>query len=150
MNLTKFFVVGIALSGVMIAFPTSINAKQTNNSKSAVVLSDKDLEMNAFIDNLLSKMTLEEKLGQLNLPAADDIVTGQAKDSNVGEKVAKGLVGGVFNIKGIEKIRDLQRVAVEDSRLGIPLIFGMDVIHGYETVFPYSFGIVVQLGYECS
>jgi beta-glucosidase len=144
MNLTKFFIVGIALSGVMIAFPTSINAKQTNNSKSAVVLSDKDLEMNAFIDNLLSKMTLEEKLGQLNLPAADDIVTGQAKDSNVGEKVAKGLVGGVFNIKGIEKIRDLQRVAVEDSRLGIPLIFGMDVIHGYETVFP------IPLALSCS
>lgn len=93
-------------------------------------------EMDAFIDNLLSKMTLQEKLGQLNLPSSDDIVTGQAQSSNIGQMVAHGQVGGVFNIKGVDKIKDLQRVAVEESRLGIPLIFGMDVIHGYETVFP--------------
>lgn len=101
-------------------------------------------QMDAFIDNLMSKMTLEEKLGQLNLPASDDIVTGQAKSSNIGQMVADGHVGGVFNIKGVEKIRDLQRVAVEESRLGIPLIFGMDVIHGYETVFP------IPLALSCS
>ncbi|MCM1316834.1 MAG: beta-glucosidase BglX [Bacteroides sp.] len=100
--------------------------------------------MNAFIDDLMGKMTLEEKLGQLNLPASDDIVTGEAKNSNIGERVAKGQVGGVFNIKGAAKIRDLQRVAVEESRLGIPLIFGMDVIHGYQTVFP------IPLALSCS
>lgn len=104
----------------------------------------RDPEMDAFVDNLLSKMTLEEKLGQLNLPASDDIVTGQAKSSNIGAMVAAGKVGGVFNIKGVEKIRDLQRIAVEDSRLGIPLLFGMDVIHGYETVFP------IPLALSCS
>lgn len=95
-----------------------------------------DAEMDAFVNDLLSRMTLEEKLGQLNLPSSDDIVTGQAKSSNIGTMVAAGHVGGVFNIKGAEKIRDLQKVAVEESRLGIPLLFGMDVIHGYETVFP--------------
>lgn len=104
----------------------------------------RDMEMDAFVDNLLSKMTLEEKLGQLNLPASDDIVTGQAKSSNIGAMVAAGKVGGVFNIKGVEKIRDLQRIAVENSRLGIPLLFGMDVIHGYETVFP------IPLALSCS
>ncbi len=103
-----------------------------------------EAKMNAFIDELMGKMTLEEKLGQLNLPASDDIVTGEAKNSNIGERVAKGQVGGVFNIKGVAKIRDLQRVAVEESRLGIPLIFGMDVIHGYQTVFP------IPLALSCS
>lgn len=103
-----------------------------------------EAKMNAFIDDLMGKMTLEEKLGQLNLPASDDIVTGEAKNSNIGERVAKGQVGGVFNIKGAAKIRDLQRVAVEESRLGIPLIFGMDVIHGYQTVFP------IPLALSCS
>lgn len=101
-------------------------------------------EMDAFIDNLMSKMTLEEKLGQLNLPVSDDIVTGEAQSSNIGQMVANGQVGGVFNIKGVEKIQELQRVAVEQSRLGIPLIFGMDVIHGYETVFP------IPLALSCS
>ena len=100
--------------------------------------------MNNFVDSLMSEMTLAEKLGQLNLPASDDIVTGEAKNSNIGEAVAKGQVGGVFNIKGVNKIAELQRIAVEDSRLGIPLIFGMDVIHGYETVFP------IPLALSCS
>ena len=106
--------------------------------------SGSDGEMNSFINDLMSKMTLEEKLGQLNLPASDDIVTGQAQNSNIGQMVAAGQVGGVFNIKGVEKIKELQRVAVEESRLGIPLIFGMDVIHGYETVFP------IPLALSCS
>lgn len=106
--------------------------------------SGSDAEMDSFIDELMGKMTLEEKLGQLNLPASDDIVTGQAKSSNIGQMVSEGKVGGVFNIKGVEKIRDLQRVAVEESRLGVPLIFGMDVVHGYETIFP------IPLGLSCS
>ena len=88
------------------------------------------------IDSLLSVMTLEEKLGQLNLPGAGDIVTGQASNSNIADAIRKGEVGGLFNIKTAEKIREVQRVAVEESRLKIPLIFGMDVIHGYKTVFP--------------
>ncbi len=102
---------------------------------------NKDPKMDKFINNLMSKMTLEEKLGQLNLPSSGDITTGQAKSSNIAEKIKKGQVGGLFNIKGVEKIREVQRVAIEESRLKIPLIFGMDVIHGYETVFPIPLGL---------
>lgn len=96
-------------------------------------------DMKTFIDNLMAKMTLQEKIGQLNLPVTGDIVTGQAKSSNVAEQIRQGQVGGLFNLKGAERIREVQKVAVEQSRLGIPLIFGMDVIHGYETVFPIPF-----------
>ena len=101
-------------------------------------------EMDKFIDDLMGKMTVEEKIGQLNLPVAGDIVTGQAKSSNVSERIRKGEVGGLFNLKGADKIRDVQRIAVEESRLGIPILFGMDVIHGYETIFP------IPLGLSCS
>jgi beta-glucosidase len=92
--------------------------------------------MKAFVDALMSKMTLDEKIGQLNLPGAGDITTGQAGNSDIGKKISEGKVGGLFNIKSVSKIRDVQKVAVEQSRLKIPLIFGMDVIHGYQTVFP--------------
>lgn len=91
---------------------------------------------NEFVTELMSKMTLTEKLGQLNLPTSGDITTGQAKSSNIASKIAEGKVGGLFNIKSVQKIRDIQKVAVEQSRLKIPLLFGMDVIHGYESTFP--------------
>jgi len=103
-----------------------------------------DAEMNRFIDRLMAQMTLEEKLGQLNLPVTGDIVTGAARESNVAEDIRQGRVGGLFNLKGAAAIREVQRIAVEESRLGIPLLFGMDVIHGYETVFP------IPLGLSCS
>jgi beta-glucosidase len=98
-------------------------------------------KMKTFIDALMKKMTLEEKIGQMNLPGSGDIVTGQAANSDIAIKIKDGLVGGLFNIKGVEKIRDVQRVAVEETRLKIPLIFGMDVIHGYQTVFPIPLGL---------
>lgn len=98
-------------------------------------------KMNAFVNSLMSKMTLEEKIGQLNLPSAGEFTTGTATNSNIGQNVKKGLVGGLFNIKGVEKIKAIQKIAVEESRLKIPMIFGMDVIHGYETVFPIPLGL---------
>ena len=104
---------------------------------------DKD-KMDQFIDNLMRKMTLQEKIGQLNLPVSGEIVTGQAKSSDVAGKIRKGQVGGLFNVKGVENIREVQKIAVEQSRLKIPLLFGMDVIHGYETVFP------IPLALSCS
>ena len=100
-----------------------------------------EYQMNQFITNLMSKMTLDEKLGQLNLPAAGDITTGQASSSDIAKKIREGKVGGLFNIKGVEKIRDVQKIAVENSRLKIPLLFGMDVIHGYQTSFPIPLGL---------
>lgn len=93
------------------------------------------------IDSLLREMTLQEKIGQLNLPGAGDFVTGQAQNSDIAKKIEQGLVGGLFNIKSVAKIKEVQRIAVEKSRLKIPLIFGMDVIHGYETVFPIPLGL---------
>lgn len=104
---------------------------------------DKD-KMDQFIDNLMGRMTLQEKIGQLNLPVSGEIVTGQAKSSDVAGKIRKGQVGGLFNVKGVENIREVQKIAVEQSRLKIPLLFGMDVIHGYETVFP------IPLALSCS
>ena len=99
------------------------------------------VDMDRFIDDLMKRMTLEEKIGQLNLPVTGEITTGQAKSSNVAKRIRAGEVGGLFNLKGVERIRDVQKQAVEESRLGIPLLFGMDVIHGYETVFPIPLGL---------
>ena len=101
-------------------------------------------EMDKFITELMGKMTLHEKIGQLNLPVTGNIVTGQAKSSDVAGKIRNGEVGGLFNLKGVKNIREVQKLAVENSRLGIPLLFGMDVIHGYETVFP------IPLALSCS
>ncbi|MGI4020561.1 MAG: beta-glucosidase BglX [Janthinobacterium lividum] len=98
----------------------------------------------AFVAALMKKMTLEEKIGQLNLPSSGDFTTGTATNTGIAQRIEKGEVGGLFNIKSVEKIRAVQQLAVEKSRLKIPLIFGMDVIHGYETVFP------IPLGLSCS
>lgn len=108
-------------------------------TKGQVVSSDSRPE--SFIDSLMNEMTLEEKIGQLNLPSSGDITTGQASSSDIAQKIKDGQVGGLFNIKTAEKIRDVQRIAVEESRLKIPLIFGMDVIHGYKTLFPIPLGL---------
>ena len=93
------------------------------------------------VDSILALMTLEEKIGQLNLPSSGDITTGQAKSSDIASKIAAGKVGGLFNIKTAAKIKEVQRIAVEESRLKIPLLFGMDVIHGYQSTFPIPLGL---------
>lgn len=110
-------------------------------ASTAVHAQTQDAKMKVFIDNLMKQMTLEEKLGQLNLPGAGDITTGQAGSSDIAKKIEQGKVGGLFNIKSVAKIREVQKLAVEKSRLKIPLLFGMDVIHGYETVFPIPLGL---------
>lgn len=93
-------------------------------------------DMKTYVDNLMAKMTLEEKLGQLNLMPGNDLTTGAVIQSPLAALAAKGQLGAVLNVKGVDKIRDLQRIAVKKSRLGIPLLFGQDVIHGYQTVLP--------------
>ena len=110
---------------------------QKKNTKNAVKIKPKS----EFVAELISKMTLDEKLGQLNLPTSGDITTGQANSSNVAKNIAEGKVGGLFNIKSVQKIKEVQKIAVEKSRLKIPLLFGMDVIHGYETTFPIPLGL---------
>lgn len=100
-------------------------------------------KMHLFIDQLMRKMTLEEKIGQLNLslPNTPDLVTGETTNKDVKEKIQKGLVGGIIGIYGVDKIREVQRIAVEKSRLGIPLLVGLDVVHGYKTIFPIPLGL---------
>lgn len=113
-------------------------------TSAATALASNDAKMDKFIDDLMGKMTVQEKIGQLNLPVTGEIVTGQAKSSDVASQIKAGKVGGLFNLKGVDRIRDVQRVAVEEGRLHIPLLFGMDVIHGYETVYP------IPLALSCS
>lgn len=96
---------------------------------------------NQFIERLMERMTVDEKIGQLNLPTSGDITTGQANSSDIAKKIQEGKVGGLFNIKSVQKIKEVQKVAIEKSRLKIPLLFGMDVIHGYETTFPIPLGL---------
>jgi beta-glucosidase len=125
---------GLSL-GLLIITSLNVAAQTSQDTKSD------NYRMKSFIDALMKKMTLEEKLGQLNLPGAGDITTGQASSSDIAKKIEQGKVGGLFNIKSVAKIKEVQKLAVEKSRLKIPLIFGMDVIHGYETVFPIPLGM---------
>lgn len=92
------------------------------------------------IDSLMAEMTLEEKIGQLNLLSSGFTETGPTLRDDYREMIAEGNMGGIFNGFTVEHTRDLQQVAVEETRLGIPLIFGFDVIHGYRTIFPIPLG----------
>ena len=100
--------------------------------------------MNEFVDELMSKMTVQEKIGQLNLLPSGDIQTGVSENSSISDAIRQGRLGAILNLKGVDNIRKVQKMAVEESRLGIPIIFGMDVIHGYETIFP------IPLALACS
>lgn len=98
-------------------------------------------EMDAFINKLMAKMTLDEKIGQLNLVSIGFDVTGPVVSKNVDENIRKGLVGGVFNNYTPVAVRKLQEMAVNETRLKIPLIFGYDVIHGHHSIFPIPLGL---------
>ena len=103
---------------------------------------EKETEMDRFISELMSKMTIQEKIGQLNLVTpGGGILTGSVVSTDVEDKIKTGRVGGIFGIYGPENLRQAQQMAVEESRLGIPMIFGADVIHGYKTTFPIPLGI---------
>nr|WP_319510583.1 beta-glucosidase BglX [uncultured Draconibacterium sp.] len=101
-----------------------------------------DSEMDVFVSDLMAKMTVQEKIGQLNLiTPGGGIPTGSVVSTGVEEKIKTGKVGGIFGVYGPEKTRQAQQLAVEESRLGIPMIFGSDVIHGYKTTFPLPLGL---------
>ncbi|GEM67385.1 glycosyl hydrolase [Sphingobacterium mizutaii NBRC 14946 = DSM 11724] len=97
--------------------------------------------MDAFIDGLMSKMTIEEKIGQLNLVTAGEATTGSVVSTDVESKIKAGNIGGIFSMTSPARIRKAQELAVKESRLKIPIIFGMDVIHGYKTIFPIPLGL---------
>ena len=137
----------LTLSLLMVgaATPHMVMASTITKQKAKVTATTGKIKpMKEYIDDLMAKMTLQEKIGQLNLMVAGDITTGGAMDTQVGGAIAEGKMGGVFNIKGFDKIKALQDVAIKKSRLGIPLLVGMDVIHGYETIFP------IPLALSCS
>ncbi|MES2430155.1 MAG: beta-glucosidase BglX [Bacteroidota bacterium] len=116
---------------VILFYSGAVSAQTTTASK-----------MKLFIDVLMKKMTLEEKIGQLNLlTPGGGVATGAVVSSDVESKIAKGNVGGLFGVIGYNKIRQAQELAVTKSRLKIPLLFGSDVIHGYKTTFPIPLGI---------
>ena len=116
--------IGVMLSGCLYAQPSASDPK-----------------MSAFVGELMSRMTLEEKIGQLNLLSVGFDVTGPQLSRDAETKVRQGLVGGVFNTYTPVAVRKLQSLAVKESRLGIPLLFGYDVIHGHKTIFPMPLGL---------
>jgi beta-glucosidase len=95
-----------------------------------------DERMNAFIKDLMNKMTLDEKIGQLNLTTAGGFSTGSAVNDKVQQKLKAGQIGGMLNGFSLESMRASQDIAVKESPNHIPILFGMDVIHGYRTIFP--------------
>lgn len=108
------------------------------------ISASQDKEMDKFVSSLMKRMTLREKLGQINLQPGSDATTGGEMKTEFGQLVAAGEMGAVLNTMGKDKIRSIQRMAVEESRLGIPILFGLDVIHGYHTIFP------IPLAQSCS
>ena len=88
------------------------------------------------IDKLLATMTVEEKIGQLNMVASSRVVTGPGELHDLHEGIRAGRIGNLLNLWGVDETRAVQRLAVEESRLGVPLLMGLDVIHGHRTIFP--------------
>lgn len=100
-----------------------------------------DAKMNTFVSSLMQKMTVDEKIGQLNLLTGGEATTGSVVSSGVESKIKAGNVGGIFSMSTPARIRKAQEIAVTQTRLKIPIIFGMDVIHGYKTMFPIPLGL---------
>lgn len=125
MKITQFFT--ITIMSVMTV--STINAQQKLNP-----------EIEKKIDVLMSKMTLEEKVGQMNQYNGFWDVTGPAPVGGTAEQkyenIKKGLVGSMLTVRGVKEVKAVQKIAVEQTRLGIPLIIGFDVIHGYKTLSP--------------
>ena len=121
----------------LVALFSSAGAQQ----KKAVPAAEQ--KMNNFINTLMAKMSVDEKIGQLNLVTGGEATTGAAVSTDVEGKIAKGNVGGIFSLTTPEKIRKAQEIAMK-SRLKIPLIFGQDVIHGYKTTFPIPLALAAS------
>ncbi len=131
--LNKFFLILILFLPVMV------------RSKLKEELSLLEPPMDEFIDSLMEKMTLEEKLGQLAQYAGGGSMGFNSEiDDEKKDFIRKGKVGSFLNVVGADFLGDLQKIAVEESRLGIPLLFGLDVVHGFKTIFP------VPLASACS
>jgi len=126
----KYFLV---LMSILLMKETTFSQTQNSSSDQKV--------MDDFISNLISKMTLEEKIGQLNLPSIGFDVTGPVMSKDVELNIKKGLVGGVFNTFTPIAVKKLQEIAIKETRMKIPLLMGYDVIHGHRTIFPIPLGL---------
>ena len=119
----------------------NVQAQSANHAQvSETVWHDDKRAMDKTVGELMAKMTLEEKIGQMNLLTSGWDVTGPSMSDDYLEQIEAGNVGGIFNAFTADYTRKLQKVAVEETRLGIPLLFGYDVIHGHRTIFPISLG----------
>ena len=106
-----------------------------------IKLQGQDEKMNLFIGDLMKKMSLEEKIGQLNLTTAGYFVTGSTGNEKLQQKVKAGQIGGMLNASSLISMKASMDIAVKESPNHIPLLFGMDVIHGYQTIFPIPLGM---------
>ncbi|MEL7121708.1 MAG: beta-glucosidase BglX [Bacteroidota bacterium] len=113
---------------------------QPNNNSYSSNQSTEDPEMDRFIDSLMNEMTLQEIIGQTVQYTSGWDVTGPALNTDYTKWLKEGMVGSLLNAHGAEYTREMQRIAVEETRLGIPLLLGYDVIHGYKTIFPVNLG----------
>ncbi|NQZ90593.1 MAG: beta-glucosidase BglX [Colwellia sp.] len=138
-SLSRISVSLILASSLTACFSESNSNSQQGISK-VVIVNHESVAMNDFVNELLSKMTLEEKIGQMNLLTSDLAVTGPSIRDDYKEDIKNGRVGAIFNAFTPEYTREMQRMAVEETRLGIPLLFGFDVIHGHKTIFPIPLG----------
>jgi len=102
----------------------------------SITVKAQDAKMDAFINTLMGKMTVDEKIGQLNLTTAGAFVTGSAANDKLQQKLKSGQIGGMLNGFSVPSMKAFQDIAVKESPNHIPLLFGMDVIHGYKTIFP--------------
>ncbi len=145
----QFILHSLHLSSQLFAYENEIHAFVFASFFSYPIICTKtnitaDAKMNAFINKLMSQMTVDEKIGQLNLVTPGGAVTGSVVSSDVDSKIRAGNVGGLFGITGAATVRKAQDIAVNNSRLHIPLFFGLDIIHGHRTIFPIPLGMAAS------
>ena len=124
--------------------PATSATKSRPSATAAAQSSPAQAKMKAFIDALMKKMTIDEKIGQLNLLVGGEATTGSVVSTGVEDKIRKGQVGGIFSVTSPQRIRKVQELAINNSRLKIPIIFGLDVIHGYRTAFPIPLALAAS------
>lgn len=139
-SLTLLTVIALLLSNGCT--PTSDNPSSSRTQKWKSFSGDKRIEQR--VDSVLKLMTLEEKIGQMTQFSANWSITGPVMSDDFLPYLKKGLIGSIFNATSVEGIRKMQQLTVDSTRLGIPILFGQDVIHGYKTIFP------IPLGEACS
>ncbi|HPD87445.1 MAG TPA: glycoside hydrolase family 3 N-terminal domain-containing protein, partial [Proteiniphilum sp.] len=119
---------------MLIAYSCSPASNRSGTDRWVSYSGDKKVE--SRVDSLLKLMTLEEKIGQMTQFSANWSITGPVMSDDFKPYLEKGLIGSIFNATSVEGIRNMQQIAVDSTRLGIPILFGQDVIHGYKTIFP--------------